>query len=334
MILSQTPYAITFLGDATDYPEWYRENPGAVLAASIDKYCWVMCRARPPFFEERHRIAYEQIELVNEIQEIQHPIVRECLKFMNYDDSEGIEVQHNGDLPARTGMGTSSSFTVGLLRCLYQLRPQYPPPQGGFGDLAKNAIHVQRDLVGQYVGSQAHAIVVRGGLRRLDFSGDDEIMDTPVTIPYARMKEFQDSLVLIFTGFELRAWGIARAQGKSLKKHKQQLESIYQLVEEGVNILQSKSDLCEFGKLLDTAWQLKKELSRKMSSPAVDHVYKKALKNGAVGGKLLGVGGGGFMLLFVKPEMKRVLKAALPGMLEIPFKFEDKGSQIIYRGGL
>jgi D-glycero-alpha-D-manno-heptose-7-phosphate kinase len=324
MIISRTPFRISFFGGGTDYPVWYRENQGAVLSTTIDKYCYITARYLPPFFPHKYRIVYSKIELVKDINKILHPAVKATLNFLKINN--GLEIHHDGDLPARTGLGSSSAFTVGFLNSLYALKGMMVSKE----KLAKEAIHIERDVLKENVGSQDQVAVAYGGFNKIIFGGDDEIQVEPVTVEKARIKELENHLMLYFTGFSRIASEIAKDQIINIPEKKRELTIIYQMVDEAIKILNDKRDICEFGKLLHETWQLKKSLSNKISTPEINNIYERAIKAGAIGGKLLGAGGGGFIILFVSPERQKKIRETLKGLLEVPFSFESEGSQIIY----
>jgi D-glycero-alpha-D-manno-heptose-7-phosphate kinase len=324
MIISRTPFRISFFGGGTDYPAWYRENSGAVLGTTIDKYCYITCRFLPPFFEHKHRIVYSDTELVQDIDEIRHPAVREVIKFMGI--TEGLEIHHDGDLPARTGLGSSSSFTVGLLHTLYALKGTMPSKM----QLARDAIHVEQDMIKENVGSQDQVLAAFGGLNRVDFSGEHNIDIKPVPVESQRLESFQKHLMLFFTGLPRKASIIAGEQIKQTPNKKRELTQMRRMVDEAVGILNGNGDLSEFGKLLHESWQLKRSLTDKIATTYIDYIYDKATQAGATGGKVLGAGGGGFVLFFVEPELQTKVKESLQGLLHVPFKFESKGSHIIF----
>lgn len=324
MIISRTPFRISFFGGGTDYPVWYRENKGAVLSTTIDKYCYITLRYLPPFFPHKHRIVYSEIEMVKDVNEILHPAVRETLKFLKID--KGIEIHHDGDLPARTGLGSSSSFTVGLLNSLYALKGFIPSKL----QLAKEAIHIERDLLKENVGAQDQVAAAYGGFNKISFNGNDEIKVEPITIKKEKIKQLEDHLMLFFTGFSRFASDVAKDQIKNTPQKREELIQMGQMVDEAINILNKGENILEFGKLLDKTWQIKKTLSDKITTPEIDSVYQRATKAGAIGGKLLGAGNGGFMLFFVPPESQPEVRAELKDLLEVKFNFENEGSQIIY----
>jgi len=324
MIISKTPFRISFFGGGTDYPVWYKENGGAVLSTTIDKYCYITVRYLPPFFKYQHRIVYSKMETVKDVNEIKHPAVRAILDFCGI--SKGVEIHHDGDLPARSGLGSSSSFTVCLLNSLNALKGNIVKKS----QLAKDAIYTERDILKENVGSQDQVAVAYGGFNKVAFNTDDEFRVEPITLRKERLQELSDHLMLIFTGFSRFASSLARKQIENTPKKKKELSIMQQMVDEAIDILNSKDDILRFGKLLDESWKLKKSLTSKISNTEIDNIYSEALKSGATGGKLLGAGGGGFMLLFVSPERKEKVKRRLRKYLEIDFAFENDGSQIIY----
>lgn len=324
MIISKTPFRISFFGGGTDYPAWYKENTGAVLSTTIDKYCYINIRYLPPFFEHKHRIVYSYIENVKSINEIRHPAVKALLRLFKIE--KGVEIHHDGDLPARSGLGSSSAFTVGMLNSLYALRGKIVSKTA----LAHQAIRVERNILKENVGSQDQVAVAYGGFNKIIFLNDHNFRVEPMTLPKNRMEELCGHIMLIFTGLSRYASEIAEDQIKKTTHNKKELSAMRQMVDQAVEILNNDNDLSEFGKLLHESWLLKKRLSSKISNSMIDDLYAKARRNGAIGGKLLGAGGGGFMILFVTPEERKRLKRALRGLLEVKFAFESEGSQIIY----
>jgi len=313
---------VSFFGGGTDYPSWYMENQGAVLATSIDKYCYILCRWLPPFFSHKHHIAYSEIERPQDVDSIRHPAVREVLKFLNI--TNGVQIQHAGDLPARAGMGTSSAFTVGLLQALYTLMKVKVSKM----QLARDAIYVEQEMIRENVGSQDQTTSAFGGFNRIDFSSS-EIKVT--TINSKRINELERHLMLFFTGFSRTASEIAKEQIERVTANRTILLEMYNMVDEGIKILQGNGSLSEFGSLLHQSWQLKRRLSQRVSTQYIDYLYSIALDSGAIGGKLLGAGGGGFLLLFVEPDLQSRVKAKLVDLLHVPFQFERSGSRIIFK---
>jgi len=324
MIISRTPFRISFFGGGTDYPIWYRENGGAVLGTTIDKYCYISCRHLPPFFTHKHRIVYSQIETVKDINEIDHPSAREVLRFAQID--QGIEIHHDGDLPARTGLGSSSSFTVGLLNALYALKGVMPSKS----QLARDAIHIEQDLIKESVGSQDQVLVALGGFNRVEFARENEFKVTPITIKTDRLDQLQKHLMLFFTGFSRKASDVAAEQIRQTPGKKAELGRMYEMVDEAIGILNSQDDLASFGKLLHEGWMLKRSMSSLVSNASIDEVYRVAIDAGGIGGKLLGAGGGGFILFFVPLDLQSRVRTALGSILNVPFRFENSGSQIIF----
>ncbi|MDE1920916.1 MAG: kinase [Candidatus Omnitrophica bacterium] len=323
MIISRTPFRMSFFGGGTDYNGWFQEHNGAVLATTIDKYCYITCRYLPPFFEHKSRIIYSVMEHVREsIDEINHPSVRECLRFLKIQ--EGLEIHHDGDLPARTGLGSSSSFTVGLLNSLYALKGQMVSKER----LAREAIHVEQDMIKENVGCQDQMQAAYGGFNLIEFGGTNHLRVQPLTLPASKLELLQEHLMLFFSGFSRNASTIAKAQVDNIPQKKVELSRMHEMVREAVEVLNG-NDLLKFGRLLDESWKLKRTLSDKISTPHIDDLYATAVKAGAVGGKLLGAGGGGFVLFFAEPSRQAKIRQALKNLLEVPFKFESSGSQII-----
>lgn len=324
MIITRTPFRISFFGGGTDYPAWYRENGGAVLATTIDKYCHISCRHLPPFFEHRHRIVYSLIENVREIEEIKHPAVKAVLSWAKCKD--GLEIHHDGDLPARSGLGSSSSFTVGLIHALAALEGRFAAKE----ELAKNAIHIEQNIIQENVGSQDQVSAAYGGFNRIDFRQDDTFNVTPLIITKDRLKEFHSHLMLFFTGFSRIASEIAVAIIKNFKVRQTEMNRISAMVDEAVTILYDPNiPIAEFGTLLDETWKRKRELSDGVSTAQIDQIYAEAVRAGAIGGKLLGAGGGGFLVLFAAPENQPRIRERLQKLIEVPFKFDTSGSRVV-----
>ncbi len=323
MIISRTPFRISFFGGGTDYPAWFKDHPGAVLATTIDKYCYITARYLPPFFEHRSRIIYSQMEHVHGIDEIDHPSVRETLRFLKIN--EGVEIHHDGDLPARAGLGSSSAFTVGLLNVLYALKGYMPTKD----QLAREAIYIEQEMIKENVGCQDQMLVAYGGLNYIEFGGAGHLNVRRVTLSADTIGRLQRHMMLFFTGFSRTASQIAVHQIANIPKKTKELKAMHGLVQQALQCL-NDAKLRDFGKLLDESWQMKRSLSDKISTEQLDGIYKKALKAGALGGKLLGAGGGGFMLVYAEPDRQAEVRKSLSGLLEIPFRFENLGSQIIF----
>jgi D-glycero-alpha-D-manno-heptose-7-phosphate kinase len=324
MIICRTPFRISFFGGGTDYPSWYRSHGGAVLAATIDKYCYLTCRHLPPFFEHRIRVVYRKIETCHTADEVRHPVVREALKHLDFQD--GLELHHDGDLPARSGMGSSSAFTVGLLHALHALRGERRTRM----QLARESIHVEQELVRETVGAQDQVMAAFGGFQHVQFYPDDRITVDPLPLPPGRVAELNAHLMLFYTGLARTASEIADSYAADLEARRRPLETMRRLVDEGADLLVSGLDIRGFGELLHEGWQAKRGLSDRVSTPRVDELYERARGAGAIGGKLTGAGGGGFLLLFVPPAQQPAVRAALDGLLHVPFTFESAGSQIIF----
>jgi len=324
MIITRTPLRISFFGGGTDYPVWYREHGGAVLATTIDKSCYITCRQLPPFFEYHSRISYSKVENVNSNDAIEHPSVRGCLQFLEI--SGGIEIHHVADLPARTGLGTSSAFTVGLLLGLYALKNQMRDKHA----LASDAIHVEQHLLQEAVGSQDQVSAAYGGFNRINFHPDGTIEVNRVLTSPARLAELERHLALYFTGFSRTASEIAKEQIKMTPHRKSELDTMLQMVDEAEAIITSSSrPLEEFGRLLHESWKLKRTLTNNISNASIDEIYEAGRSAGALGGKLLGAGGGGFMMFFIPPERREVLRARLKKLLCIPFNISHRGSHVV-----
>ena len=295
-----------------------------MLGTTIDKYCYLTCRYLPPFFEHKFRVVYSKIENCHNIDEISHPAVREVLRYAKIE--RGVEIHHDGDLPARSGMGTSSAFTVGLLHALYALKGQMPNKQ----QLAKESIQIEQGLLKENVGSQDQVLTTYGGLNQILFLSNGEISVTPITITNERMNELNSHLMLFYTGISRTASTIAETYVNNVDERRRQLRVLKDLVEESVSVLNSRQDIAAFGELLHEAWEAKRSLGPEVSNSHIDELYRRALSAGAVGGKLLGAGGGGFILLFVSPERQPAVRETLNKLIHVPFKFEFSGSQIIF----
>jgi D-glycero-alpha-D-manno-heptose-7-phosphate kinase len=326
MIISRTPFRISFFGGGTDYPVWFKKNGGAVISTSINKYCYITCRYLPPFFEHKHRIIWSKIESVQNIDEIQHPAVNAALKFFNIQ--EGLEIHHDGDLPARTGLGSSSTFTVGLIYALHSLTGKIVSKK----QLALEAIHLEQELLKENVGCQDQVVAAFGGFNKIEFGGPENITVQPMSLPPAKLNSFQDHIMLFFTGLSRYASEIAAEQIKNTPNKTAELTALNNMVGEAIKILNGNGPLDDFGKLLDESWKIKKTLSSQISNPHIDDIYTAAKEAGAIGGKLLGAGGGGFIIFFVKPELQPKVKEKLKNLLYVPIRFENLGSQIIYYG--
>jgi len=324
MIISKTPFRISLFGGGTDYPEWYHESGGSVLATTIDKYCYISCRHLPPFFEHKHRIVYSKIESVKTTEEIQHPVVRAVLS--NLSINAGLEIHHDADLPARSGLGTSSSFTVGLINVLYALKGLHVSKH----DLAKQAIYIEQEFLKENVGSQDQILAAFGGFNRIDFNADDSFNITPVVINKDLICKLQDHMLLFFTGLSRYASDIAKDKIANIKNNFRELTQMNEMVNEGLSILHRPSDaIKDLGTLLHESWKLKRSLSTKVSTPQIDEIYETGINAGAIGGKILGAGGGGFILFFAAPENHNKIRDRLKNLVHVAFNFDNTGSKIV-----
>jgi D-glycero-alpha-D-manno-heptose-7-phosphate kinase len=324
MIISRTPYRISFLGGGTDYPDWYLEHGGAVLGTTINKYCYLNCRFLPPFFEHRYNVVWSKIENSMTIDEIKHPAAREIIRFTGID--RGLGIHHDGDLPARSGTGSSSSFTVGLLNALYALQGKMVSKK----QLLTDGIHIEQDILKENVGSQDQVFAAYGGLNHVQFNQSGQISVIPMTLNRERVQGLEDNLMLFYTGIRRTASDVVETFKNQLGNKKRQLRIMMDLAQEGVNVLSNGAPIRDFGDLLHEGWMLKRELGEKVSNPLVDEMYQSARDAGAIGGKLSGAGGGGFMLLCVPPEKRQAVKDQFKDLVHVPFKFESNGSQIIF----
>lgn len=324
MIIIRTPFRISFFGGGTDYPAWYQQHGGSVLATTMNKYCYVTCRELPPFFEHKYRLVYSKIETVSHFDEIEHPAARSVLSWADW--KYGLEIHHDGDLPARSGLGSSSSFTVSLVHALSALEGKQISKE----DLAKNAIHIEQNIIKENVGSQDQISAAFGGFNRIDFMHNDTFQIAPVICPKDRLRELQNHLMLFFTGFSRTASDIARSKIDNFKHRELELKKMKSMVDDALQILQNlKVSIAEFGSLLHDTWLYKRSLSDKVSTSEIDQIYESALAAGAIGGKILGAGGGGFLLLFVKPDQQEKVRRRLNNLIHVPFEFEGSGSRVV-----
>lgn len=324
MIISRTPYRVSLFGGGTDYPKWFRQHGGAVLGFAINKYCYISLRSLPPFFEHRHRIVYSRIELVGAIEEIQHPSVRAVLGEMQV--TQGIEIQHQGDLPARSGLGSSSSFTVGLLNALWAQNGRMATKAA----LAAEAIRIEQEVIRENVGSQDQIWAAYGGMNRIEFNPDGSFAVHPVVLPQGRRRALMESLMLVFSGFSRFADRLAAQQIANMDRREAHLHALRGLVDDALVILQDPArPIAEIGELLHHSWMLKRDLSDSITSPSIDAIYQTAREAGAIGGKLLGAGGGGFMLFFVPPERQAAVRERLRDLIHVGFDIDPVGSRIV-----
>ncbi len=324
MIISRTPFRMSFFGGGTDYPTWFRKYGGAFLSVTLNRYCYVMARRLPPFFEVKGRISWSMIENVNTLGEIQNPVVRESLRLLEMEPA--LDIHYHGDLPARAGLGSSSAFCVGLLNALHALRGEFV----GKMELARQAIKVEYELIGDTVGVQDQVATAHGGLNFCTIERDGEICLRPVVISSERTQALQDYVLLFYTGVARAASNVAATKVKNMAERVTELKRIQGLATEAHALLCGPADLEEFGELLHETWQMKRALSSAVSNELVDSAYDAALKAGAVGGKLLGAGGGGFLMVFANPRAHARIREALKDLLHVPVAFERQGTQIIH----
>lgn len=324
MIISRTPFRISFFGGGTDYPDWYLKNGGAVLSTTFDKYCYITCRELPPFFDHKYRIAYSVVENAKDICDIKHPAVRAVLQEIGFD--QGLEIHVDADLPARSGLGSSSSFIVGLLNSLHALKGR----RLSRDFLAREAIRIEQEVIAESVGSQDQTAAAYGGFNVIHFQQDGGLKVEPVILATDRKQLLNSHLMLFFTGFSRIASEIAKDQIANIDKKADELHRMRRMVDDALDILSTDRDMRLFGELLHTAWVCKQSLSEKVSTSQIDNIYETARKAGAIGGKLLGAGGGGFMLLFVEPGKQSQVREVLKEFVHVPFQFEAAGSQVIY----
>lgn len=322
MIITRTPYRISFFGGGTDYPGWYRNHGGQVLSTTIDKYLYISCRYLPPFFEHRLRLVYSMIEACKKASELDHPSAREVLKFLKIKD--GLEIHYDGDLPGKSGTGSSSSFTVGLLNALYAYKGEKLEPRR----LAEEAINIEQNIIGETVGSQDQIAAAYGGLNHIKFEGNSfEVI--PIILNNERLEAIQSRVMLFFTGISRYAEKVAKTYVENIETREKQLKLMFQMVDDGVEII-TKGEIDDLGFLLNEAWQKKKELSKEVSNSEINHIYDEAISCGALGGKISGAGGGGFMFFFVPIDKQELLRKKLSNLIHVPFNFEKSGSNVIF----
>ena len=324
MIITKTPYRVSFFGGGTDFPLWFREYGGRVISTSINKYCYITCRRKPAFFPHKHRFVYSEIEDVNDISATRHPAIKGVLEWMDWTD--GLEIHHDGDLPARSGLGSSSAFTVGLLQAMHRLKNKTLSAN----ELAKQAIHVEQKVINEVVGCQDQIAVAYGGFNRIDFNPDETFSVAPISIDASRLGDLQNHLLLFFTGFSRFASDIESSKLVNFSQKSDSLKRMMDMVIEAEDLLKNNNrDLQQFGWMLQEAWEYKKSLSSNVSTSAIDEIYSRAIAAGALGGKILGAGGGGFILFFVPPEKQSAVRSSLAELIEVPFLFEQEGCSVV-----
>ena len=327
MIITKTPFRMSFFGGGTDMEDFFRVHGGAVLSTTFDKYCYVNVRHLPPFFDYRTELSYSKTERVTSLESIQHPAIRNAMKMLNMHD---IRLTYEADLPARSGLGTSSSFAVGMLSAFYALKGKYADKK----KLADEAIYLERVLCGEAGGWQDQIAASYGGFNRINFNKDGTYDVLPIIISPERKKQLDHNLMMFFTGFTRFSSDVQKANAGSPEtqeaKVKRLLEML-ELVDDAEDVLTNKKrDLDEFGRLLDHTWKLKRQTGSAVSTSNIDALYQRGIEAGALGGKLLGAGGGGFLVFYVQPEKREALKAAMHNLLYVPFHFEDGGCRVLY----
>lgn len=322
MIITQTPFRMSFFGGGTDFPEFYKQYGGSVLSATFDKYCYVTVRHLPPFFDYCTELSYAKTERVSDVGQIQHPAIREAMNMLDMHD---LRLSYEADLPARSGLGTSSSFAVGMLLAFYALKGKYVDKR----TLADQAVYLERVLCAESGGVQDQIAASFGGFNRIRFDADGYTV-SPVILSPQRKEELNENLMLFFTGFSRFSADIQTETKKCLKNRKDQLLEMLCLVDDAEKVLTSKADLEQFGKLLDYTWRLKRGITSQISTDSIDLIYEKALRAGATGGKLLGAGGGGFLLFYVEKDRQKKVREALEDLLYVPFVFENAGTKVVH----
>ena len=324
MIISRTPFRVSLFGGGTDYPDWIREHGGAVLGMAINKYCYLTVRSLPPFFEHKHRIVYSKIEQVRETSEIVHPAVRAVFSELAIDD--GLEVHHDADLPARSGLGSSSSFTVGLLNTLYALRGRMMSK----ADLCSEAIRIEQEVIGESVGCQDQVWAAYGGLNRIDFPREGGFSVRPVVLGNHRRRELVASLILVFSGLSRFASDVAEEKISNIARNERQLFTMRRMVDQAMDLLLDENEpVHRLGEMLNESWMLKRSLASCVSNSRIDDIYEAAMAAGASGGKLLGAGGGGFLAFVTRPERRAGVCEALRGLIQVTFEIDNEGSRIM-----
>ena len=324
MIITKTPFRMSFFGGGTDMESFFREYGGAVLSTTFDKYCYVNVRHLPRFFDWKNEISYSRTERVVHVADIEHPAIRNAMKML---DMHEIRLMYEADLPARSGLGTSSSFAVGMLNAFYALKGKYADKK----KLADEAIYLERVLCNEAGGWQDQIAAAFGGMNRIEFNKDGTYDVRPIIIHPERKIQLNDNLLMFFTGFTRFSSEMQRANQAGYDKKIKQLQQMYELVNEAETVLEDKhSDLDDFGRLLDKTWKLKRQTGGAITTDSIDGLYEKGIDAGAMGGKLLGAGGGGFLLFYVQPDKKNAVMEAMKDLLYVPFKFEDSGTQVVH----
>lgn len=324
MIITRTPFRISFFGGGTDHPSWYRENESTIISTSINKYCFITLRVLPPYFNFKYRLRYFQVEERLKRDQINHPVVREVLKLLKFN--EGIELVHYGDIPARSGIGSSSSFTVGFLHAMHALTEKFLTPR----ELATKAINLEQNILKENVGSQDQVAAAFGGMNKITFHGDNFKVE-PLLVPKNNLEKLQDSILFCYTGIPRNSDTVAKNQIKNIKTKKKELIEMNKVATEALEIFKDKNfSIKEFGSILDYQYQLKKKLNPSSSNNMIDRIYQKAKNLGAIGGKICGAGSGGFLLMIAQKKYHNLIINNLNKFLFVPIRFENTGSQIVY----
>ena len=324
MIITRTPFRMSFFGGGTDMKDFFTEHGGAVISTTFDKYCYVIVRHLPRFFDYSTELSYSKIERVTSIDDIEHPAIRNAMKML---DMHELRLTYEADLPARSGLGTSSSFAVGMLNAFYALKGKYADKK----KLADDAIYLERVLCNEAGGWQDQIAASFGGFNRINFNKDGTYDVYPLIIHPDRKKQLDDNLLMFFTGFTRFSSDMQKANAKGYHDKTKQLLEMLDLVDQAQEILTDKnSDLDDFGRLLDHTWKLKRQTGGAITTSSIDALYQRGIDAGALGGKLLGAGGGGFLVFYVQPEKKQAVKEAMKDLLYVPFHFEDGGTRVIH----
>ncbi len=324
MIITKTPFRMSFFGGGTDMESFFREYGGAVLSTTFDKYCYVNVRHLPRFFDYSTELSYSKTERVTNIEDIDHPAIRNAMKML---DMHEIRLTYEADLPARSGLGTSSSFAVGMLNAFHCLKGKYADKK----KLADQAIYLERELCQEAGGWQDQIAAAFGGMNRIEFNKDGTYDVKPIIIHPERKKQLNNNLVMFFTGFTRFSSEMQKANQSGYNEKIKQLQEMYALVDDAEAVLEDKhSDLDDFGRLLDKTWRLKRQTGGAITTNSIDALYEKGIESGALGGKLLGAGGGGFLVFYVTPDKKDFIMKAMKDLLYVPFRFEDGGTQVIH----
>jgi len=324
LIITRTPFRISLFGGGTDFPKWYDDHGGAVIGTAINRYCYITLRRLPPFFEYKHRIVYSKIELAKNNADIIHPSVRAV--FQDKNITEGMELHHNGDLPALSGLGSSSSFTVGLLNSYHALNGAMSSKM----DLAKEAIRIEQHVIKENVGSQDQIWAAYGGFNRIDFNRDGSFNVRPIVMTSDKREQLRSSFVFCFTGLSRFSSDITKSTLDNMGSRSRHLFAMRSMVDEATNLLEKPQlSIQALGELLHESWSLKRELSDSVSNSEIDEIYQAAQDAGAIGGKILGAGGGGFMLFIVEPAKKKAVEKVLSKLVQVECDFDTAGSQVV-----